>query len=143
MTYSQYAVAACNARSGLVELRHVASALLVERQDCDFNLLLRRKSLGDAPWNDNRHTMKSNYRAHLIQDGRETSNGELAGLSMTRNIGTSSRLAVMCGFAVGHILRSLERREVVSDEVSPWAFPQPVQQFLLAFVGQCLIKPLQ
>jgi hypothetical protein len=38
---------------------------------------------------------------------------------MTRNIGTSSRLAVMCGFAVGHILRSLERREVASDEVFP------------------------
>ena len=45
--------------------------------------------------------------AHLIQDGRETSNGALAGLSMTRNIGTSNRLAVMCGFGAGHIPRGL------------------------------------
>jgi hypothetical protein len=42
------------------------------------------------------------------------SNGALAGLSMTRNIGSSSRLAVMCGFAGGHILRSLEPRDVAS-----------------------------
>jgi len=40
---------------------------------------------------------------------------------MTRNIGTSSRLAIMCGFAVGHILRPLERREVASEEVCPRA----------------------
>jgi hypothetical protein len=53
----------------------------------------------------------------------------------TRNIGTSSRRAVMCGFAAGHIPRDLERREVASDGVSPWAFPEPLQQFLLAFVG--------
>ncbi|MDX6712948.1 MAG: hypothetical protein QOH96_3964 [Blastocatellia bacterium] len=62
---------------------------------------------------------------------------------MTRNIGTSSRLAVMCGFEAGHIPRGLERRVVAFDEVSPWAFSQPVQQFLLASVGQCLIKALQ
>ena len=87
--------------------------------------------------------MQSNYRAHLIQGDRETSNGELADLSTTRNIGTSSRLAAMYEFAAGHILQALERREVASDEVCPWAFPQPVQQFLLAFFRQRLIKPLQ
>jgi hypothetical protein len=36
---------------------------------------------------------------------------------MTRNIGTSSRLAVMSGFAAGHIPRGLERRDVASNEV--------------------------
>ena len=41
----------------------------------------------------------------------------------------------MCQSAAADILRDLERREVASDEVSPWAFPQSVQQFLLAFVG--------
>jgi hypothetical protein len=38
---------------------------------------------------------------------------------MTRNIGTSSRLAVMCGFEAGDIPRGLERREVAFDEVFP------------------------
>ena len=38
---------------------------------------------------------------------------------MTRNIGTSSRLAVMCGFGAGHIPRGLERLEVASAEVFP------------------------
>jgi hypothetical protein len=87
--------------------------------------------------------MQSNYRAHLIQDGRETANGELAALWTTRNFGTSSRPVVIRGFAAGHILQALERHEVASDELSPWAFPQPFQQFFLAFVGQHLIKPLQ
>src|ERR1700719_1141642 len=87
--------------------------------------------------------MQSNYRAHLIQDGRETANGELAALWTTRNFGTSSRPVVIRGFAAGHILRDLERREVASDAVFPWSLFQPVQQLFSAVARQDSVKSFE